>query len=95
MPYPAPPWGFIGLFAGGWKVAMLAAVALAFYGRRFGPRASRWLSPTNQRTAVKSPPSRFGFADRVYVFLLVLAATALATWIVTRMTIGHAVHGPG
>lgn len=95
MPTPAPLWGFLGLFAGGWKLAMLAAVVMAFYGRRISPFASRWLSPTNRRAGANQPPPRFGFGDRVYIFLLVLAATALATWIVTRMTMAYSAHGPG
>ncbi|MDB5350273.1 MAG: hypothetical protein JWN86_1520 [Planctomycetota bacterium] len=87
MPIPPPPWGFLGLFAGPWKFLIVAALALAFYGRRISPYAARWLSTTSRRPGPSRPQSRFSLGDRVYVFLLVLAVTALVTWIVTRMTI--------
>ena len=92
---PGPIWGFLGLMAGGWKLALVAAGLFALFGRRLGPFASRWLSPTpryseSARAATPdAPPSRFG--DRVYLLLVVMAATAVATWIIARVAI---VYGP-
>jgi len=89
MPIPPPLWGFFGLFAGPWKFVIVALVALVFYGRRMGPIAARWasLSPAPRPGQPPRPRPRFGFGDRVYLFLVVMAATALAAWIVTRAMI--------
>lgn len=90
---PPALWGFLGLFAGGWKLALVAAAVLALFGRRILPFASRWLSLTNQRQAktVSAQPKRSLFGDRLYLLLVVMAATALATWIIAHYTIAKGV----
>ena len=90
MPSVPPLWGFLGLFAGGWKLAIVAAVAVAFYGRTFrryaslaklaehaGPR------PTSA-SAPSAAPRRVWYHDRIFVFFLVIAATAVASLILAR-----------
>ena len=79
-------WGFLGLFAGPWKLAIVAAVVVLFYGRAIRPHAQRFLRPTTSPRPVSDPPGR-SFGDRVYLLLIVVAATAVATWIVTKLTI--------
>ena len=94
MTIPPPLWAFLGLFAGGWKLAIVAATILAVFGRRLAPLAARWLSP-NLRTAsreVVKPgtlATRSTFNDRVFLVLLVLAATAVAAWIIAHFTIAN------
>jgi hypothetical protein len=93
MTIPPPAlWAFLGLFAGGWKLAIVAGAILAVFGRRLVPLASRWLSPnprTASRVVVKDggPSPRSTFNDRVFLVLLVMAATAVATWIIVHFTI--------
>ena len=87
-----PLWAFLGLFAGGWKLAIVAAAVFAVFGRRLAPMASRWLSPhprTASRVVAKDgvPAPRSRFNDRVFLVLLVMAATAVATWIIAHFTI--------
>ncbi len=93
---PPALWGFLGLFAGGWKLAILAGALFALFGRRLTPLAMRWLSPTTRRpmATASNPPSqeRSRFGDRVYIALVVLAATALATWILAHFTIARSGH---
>lgn len=89
-----PLWGFLGLFAGGWKIALVAVGVFALFGRRLGPFASRWLAPTVHRPGSASRPrSRFG--DRLYFLLVVMAATAIATWILARMAFTYGPRPPG
>ncbi len=94
MTIPPPLWAFLGLFTGGWKLAIVAATILAVFGRRLAPLAARWLSP-NMRTASRAvvkdgpPAPRSTFNDRVFVVLLVLAATAVAAWIIAHFTISN------
>jgi len=91
LAFPGPIWGFLGLMAGGWKLALVAVGLFALFGRRLSPFAQRWLSPTVRRSGTSAPPpSRFG--DRVYILLLVMAATAVATWIIARFSIYSDVH---
>jgi hypothetical protein len=90
-----PPilWAFLGLFAGGWKLAIVAGAVLAVFGRRLVPIASRWLSPTprtaGREVAKGDPAARSKFNDRVFLVLLVMAATAVATWIIAHFTIAQ------
>jgi hypothetical protein len=90
---PPPLLGFLGLFAGGWKLAIVAAAVLAVCGRRFAPFASRWLAVTNQRKggSGSSKQEKSLFGDRLYILLLVMAATAVATWILAHYTIARGV----
>lgn len=94
MTIPPPPWAFLGLFAGGWKLAIVVATILAVFGRRIAPLAARWLSP-NPRTASREvvkpggTATRSTFNDRVFIVLLVLAATAVAAWIIAHSTIAN------
>ena len=81
------PWAFIGLFTGLGKLALIALVTLVAYGRSPVLRGLvlRALRPTS--TAPRATPqaaSRLG--DRWFVALVVTAATGVAAWIVTRMT---------
>ena len=94
----APVWGFLGLFAGGWKLALVAAGVVALFGGRLRPFASRWLSPVARGSAAPRPdvgPARPWFHDRLYILLLVVAASAVATWIIARMVMTATVHSPG
>jgi hypothetical protein len=94
MQTPPPVWGLAGLFASGWKLALLAFGAYALFGRRLGPFASRWLSPVSHARSRPEKPGRWTFGDKVYLLLLVMAATAVATWILARMTIAYHPRGP-
>ena len=94
MTIPPPLWAFLGLFAGGWKLAIVAATIFAVFGRRLAPLAARWLSPNLRpasRAVVKegAPTPRSKFNDRVFLVLLVLAATAVAAWILAHFTIAN------
>jgi len=94
---PPALWGFLGLFAGGWKLAILAGALFALFGARFRPAALRWLSPTNQRMnrgsiAPKADSDSSRFGDRVYWMLVIIASTAVATWIIAHFTISRSVH---
>lgn len=88
-------WAFVGLFSGIWRLLLVALVALVLYGR-LGMRLPghpllRLLQPWSARPAVAArtrPVARLPwYADRWFIFFLVLAATAVAAWIVTRMTL--------
>jgi hypothetical protein len=89
------PWAFVGLFSGPWKLIIVAVVALVAYGRLGLPRHPlfRLLLPwTSNSEPVAAAPAKTSsrpswMSDRWFVFLMVLAATALAAWIVTRMTV--------
>jgi hypothetical protein len=91
-----PVWAFVGLLSGIWKLAIVAVIALVVYGRLGLPR-NPWLrlllpwtsAPARRVAAAPAKPSRLPswMSDRYFVFFMVLAATALATWIVIRMTV--------
>ncbi len=89
-----PPLGFFGLIAGPWKLAIVAVTVLIFYRRKIGPFAAL-LNPSSRlgRAEKAGPPSRFG--DRLFLLLLVMAATAVATWIIARMAIASHARGSG
>ena len=91
MTNPPPLWGVVGLFASAWKLAIVAFGAYVVLGRRLGPFASRWLSPVAHTRASSAAPkaSRWSFGDRVFLLLLVMAAAAVATIILARMTIAY------
>jgi len=80
----------VGLFTGFWKLVLVAVVALVLYGRSGLPVPAllrtlfRPTSPTARQRKPSTPSS--WLSDRWFVFLLVVAATAVAAWIVTRMT---------
>jgi hypothetical protein len=91
------------MLSGVWKLAIVAVVALIAYGRLGLPRHPlfRLLLPwTSTPSRATGPPSKASnrpawMSDRWFVFLMVLAATALAAWIVTRMTVmAPGVHSP-
>lgn len=93
-------WAFGGLFTGIWKLVLVAVVALVLYGR-LGMRLPghpllRLLQPWSARPrsmARAQPAPRIPwYADRWFVFFMVLAATAVAAWIVTRMTLIDSTH---
>jgi hypothetical protein len=91
-------WAFIGLLSGLWKLAIVAVLALIFYGRLGLPQHPLlrlllpWSPPARREAATPATPAKPSrrptwLNDRWFVFLMVLAATALAAWIVTRMTV--------
>ena len=55
MPHIPLGWGFLGLFAGGWKLAMLAGVIAAVFGRRLLPMLRLFLDPTTRITPSRRP----------------------------------------
>jgi hypothetical protein len=85
----------MGLFSGIWKLAIVAVVAFVAYGRLGLPRhpifrlLMPWTpAPRNQAAPAEKPSRRPAWmSDRWFIFLMVMAATALAAWIVTRMTV--------
>lgn len=91
-------WGFFGLLAGFWKLVLVAVVAFVLYGRSGLPQPRwlrllrPWVTPVmRNRPAAASqglePPARIPWwHDRWFVVFLALACTAVATWIVARMT---------
>ena len=93
------PWAFVGLFAGIWKlVLVIVAVVLLF--QRTGLPAHpvlRLLRPWSSATStprVAAQASRSRFHDRAFVFLVVVAATAVAALIVTRAAVMNPAGGP-
>jgi hypothetical protein len=88
-------WAFVGLFSGIWKLAIVAVIAIICYGRLGLPRHPifRLLLPwTSMPGRTSAPPAESNkriswLGDRWFVFLMVIAATAVAAWIVTRMTV--------
>jgi hypothetical protein len=70
---------------------VIAMIALAFYGRSGVLRSSkaRWLLPwnTSPRRSRPAPSARSVRGDRTFWFLAIVAATAVAAWIVTRTLI--------
>jgi hypothetical protein len=84
-------WAFVGLFTGFGKLVILAVLALLFYGRLGLPRHPLWrlLSPWSSVPADKRTKgaTEAWYRDRVFVFLVVISATAVAAWIVTKMTL--------
>jgi hypothetical protein len=91
-------WAFLGL-PGLREVILVALVTLVLYGRsgmqiaRRGRGLHPWLSPIRRTSAAAaranpSPAqgnSRWG--DRVFWSLAIIAATAVAAWVVTRTLI--------
>lgn len=83
---------FLGL-PGLREIILVALVALAMYGRsglllHRRVRALRpWPSPVRSSKPVRDSSPR---SDRVFWFLAIVTAAAVAAWIVTRMTIGPA-----
>lgn len=96
MPTTAPLWGFIGLFAGAWKLAIVAAVVVTLYGRALRPHAAatRVASALGIGPARVASPRRSRFNDRVFLFLMVVAASAVASLILGRSRIMQAMSGP-
>lgn len=92
MSIAPPPWGFLGLFTGAWKLAIVAAVVVTLYGRAFRPAAARSVASV---LGVRATPSPRGtrFNDRAFLFVLVLAATAVASLILGRAWIMQAMSG--
>jgi len=75
----------LGLFAGIWKLALVASLAVLFFGRSHRVRSFlRALAPNRPRPSSKEVP-RLGRLG--YIILVVTAATAVATWIIIRLTI--------
>ena len=77
-------WAFLGLFMGIWKLAIVVVVALVVLHRsglrpRWADRLSRLAPPTRPRRRVLD--------DRWFVLLVVVAATAVATWMILRLQI--------
>ncbi|HEV3164280.1 MAG TPA: hypothetical protein VGZ22_09640 [Isosphaeraceae bacterium] len=99
----AYPWAVFGLLTGFWKLVVIGVVTLVLYGRSGLPQPpwfrllkpwvtpvvrSRAAGPSQQARSGLEPPVRVPWwHDRWFVVFLVLAATAIATWIVARMTI--------
>ncbi len=87
-----PLWGFLGLFAGGWKLAIVAVALFSLFGRGLRPylmnrvASSLGVGPLMPRPAARAPqPARRPWiSDRLFLFLLVLAATAVASMILGR-----------
>jgi hypothetical protein len=95
-------WAFFGI-PGLREIVLVAVVSLLLYGRsglqvaRRGRGWQRWLSPVRQTSAAAArdraganpPPSRAGsrWGDRVFWSLTLIAATAVAAWVVTRALI--------
>jgi hypothetical protein len=79
------------------EILVVAVVVLVLYGRsaalpgRHFRSLWPWLSPVRRtpgRPSVKPVErSRWGRGDRVFWFLTIMAATAVAAWIVTRTLI--------
>jgi hypothetical protein len=85
------PLAFVGLFAGVWKLALVAGAAFVLINRT-GLGRLPWLRLLRPWTTPPSalrvdPRERSKFGDRVFWFVTIVAATAVAAWIVTRMTI--------
>lgn len=79
------------------QIFLVLVVALVLYGRSgvLRSRSLRWLQPwtddprqkaTGPETSGK-PAMGWTSADRAYWFLVIVAATAVAAWIVTRTLI--------
>lgn len=85
----APAFAFLGLFAGPWKLAIVAGLVALVFGRRLRPSALLVRTTRPARPGDARPRSRLG--DRLFLLLLVMAATAVATWILAHMTIVSAV----
>ncbi len=83
----SPLWAFFGLFAGPWKLAAVAAVIALFYGPRLRSLAGRFARGEPPPRPEARSPARRALGDRLFLLLLVMAASAVATWIVVKMTI--------
>jgi hypothetical protein len=102
MPSLGPPWAFLGLFAGIWKLAIVTGVAATVLWRTglwnhpLVRLLRPWTSPTRSAGTVSArPPAPHSLrSDRIFWFFTIVAATAVAAWIVTRMTISGSVHSP-
>lgn len=79
-----------------WKLlVVIAATAIAF--RRSGalrhPVVRALLRPGPNRPSEPAPPPRTAwFQDRLFLTLLVIVATAAATWVVFRMYLSLPTH---
>lgn len=99
MPMLVPLWGFIGLFAGAWKLAIVGGVLVALFGRTLRPYAFRRISSflgIEMPAAAKPPPPsprRSRFNDRVFLFLMVIAVTVVASLILGRVWIMQTMSG--
>jgi hypothetical protein len=85
------PLAFAGLFAGVWKLAIVAGAALVLLNRS-GLMRSHWLRllrpwTTTSVSARSNTAAASKFSDRAFWFFTIVAAVAVAAWIVTRMTI--------
>ncbi len=91
-----PLWAFFGLFAGPWKLAIVAAAVAMLYGRAIRPHLGRFITlrEASSRKVATPAPTRPIIQGRLYFLLVVMAATAVATWIILRMTISVAAHSP-
>ncbi len=92
----SPTWAFLGLFAGVWKLAIVAAVVVAVVGRshaRFRPwlrLLKPWTETANPSRSARIEPTKSPSGlqgSRLYWSLTIVAASAVAAWIVTSMTI--------
>lgn len=97
-----PLWGIFGLFAGGWKLAIVALALFSLFGRGLRPYVMNRLAsklgiaPLMPQSVSPTPPPvrRPWISDRLFVFLLVLAATAVASLILGRTWIMQAMNTP-
>lgn len=85
------PWAFLGLITGFWKLVLVAAVALIFYGRSGVQHHPVVRALLPRPLPVRKPSAeRSRLGTRAYILLVVTAATAVAAWIVTRALISPA-----
>jgi hypothetical protein len=81
------------MIGGFWKLVLVAVVTLILYGRSGVHRhpVVRVLLPMRRDGAPGTPtPGRSRLGTRVYILLVVTAATAVAAWIATRAWIDPA-----
>ena len=92
-------WAFLGGLPGLREIALVALVTLLLYGRsglqvaRRGRGLPPWLlpirrtSPSATRSHAPAPAGASRWGDRTFWFLAIIAATAVAAWVVTRTLI--------